>query len=361
MVNLNVKRTAVDLFSGCGGLSLGLRLAGYRVLAAVEVDRKAAQTYRLNHPDVTLFERDISELPPSELMQACGLAPGELDLLAGCPPCQGFSRIRTRNGSSSNADPRNGLAMRFLEFAKAIMPRHLLLENVPGLRKEPLWATLKAELSSAGYRLIEDVVDAHDFGVPQRRKRLLLLGTLGGDPKLPRACASRPTVRDALSLVPAKDALHSLRVNHSDSALRIIRAIPKDGGSRSELPRALRLACHSKTDGFSDVYGRMSWDSPSPTITSGCHNPSKGRFIHPTEDRAISLREAALLQGFPPDYRFVVAHGKESIALMIGNALPPPMIQLHAEALVSPSLKPVSTNRGSALRRPKIKGSGRAS
>ena len=312
---------------------MGLRLAGYRVVAAVEIDRKAAQTYRLNHPDVALFERDITALAPGELMERCGIVAGELALLAGCPPCQGFSRIRTRNGSARNDDPRNNLALNFLEFARALRPRHLLLENVPGLRAQPLWQTLKKELLSIGYQLTEEIVDANDYGVPQRRKRLLLLGTFGRAPKVPSQCAVKPTVRDALQLVPVGDELHEMRVNHSEAALRIIRAIPKDGGSRADLPTSMKLACHARTNGFSDVYGRMHWDRPAPTITSGCHNPSKGRFLHPSEDRAISLREAAILQGFPPDYQFVPAHGKESIALMIGNALPPPMIRIHAEAL----------------------------
>lgn len=327
--------SAIDLFSGCGGLSLGLQLAGYRVVAAVELDRKAAHTYRLNHPEVALFERDITELSPIEVMKVCGIRPGQLHLLAGCPPCQGFSRIRTRNGSASNTDPRNNLAIRFLDFAKALRPRHLLLENVPGLRSQTLWHTIKHELVAAGYQLAEEIVDANDYGVPQRRKRLLLLGTFGRAPKVPEPCQVKPTVRDALTLVPAGDPLHELRVNHSEAALRIIRAIPKNGGSRADLPDSLRLACHSRTNGFGDVYGRMHWDRPAPTITSGCHNPSKGRFLHPSEDRAISLREAALLQGFPASYEFELAHGKESIALMIGNALPPPMIRIHAEALTA--------------------------
>ncbi len=327
--------SAIDLFSGCGGLSLGLQLAGYRVVAAVELDKKAAHTYRLNHPDVALFERDITELSPSEVMRTCGISRGELDLLTGCPPCQGFSRIRTRNGSASNTDPRNNLAMRFLDFAKALRPRNVLLENVPGLRAQALWRTLKEELLIAGYQLAEEIVDANDYGVPQRRKRLLLLGTLGRAPKVPERCQFKPTVKDALTLVQAGDRLHELRVNHSEAALNIIRAIPKNGGSRADLPSSLRLACHARTNGFGDVYGRMHWDRPAPTITSGCHNPSKGRFLHPSEDRAISLREAALLQGFPADYQFELAHGKESIALMIGNALPPPMIRIHAEALTA--------------------------
>jgi DNA (cytosine-5)-methyltransferase 1 len=121
--------------------------------------------------------------------------------------------------------------------------------------------------------------------------------------------------------------------NRSKEVRELIALIPKNGGSRSDLPKRYQLDCHKRSDGFSDVYGRMAWDDVSPTITSGCHNPSKGRFLHPSQNRTITLREAAILQGFPRRYRFNVDHGKESIALMIGNALPPPFIAAHAGAL----------------------------
>ncbi|KAF1697642.1 DNA cytosine methyltransferase [Pseudoxanthomonas koreensis] len=327
--------TAIDLFSGCGGLSLGLKMAGFKVLAAIEIDRRASETYRLNHPDVRLFSDDIRSVSAADMGESLGLKPGELGLLAGCPPCQGFSRIRTKNGARGNSDPRNDLALAFLEFAQILRPKNLLLENVPGLRRQSIWVTLKAGLVKVGYRLVEEVVDASDYGVPQRRKRLILLGSLDRDPIKPDRCSTRLTVGDALSQVPMDDDLHLLRVNHSEGAMRIIRAVPKNGGSRSDIPDELTLPCHRRINGFGDVYGRMQWDKPAPTITSGCHNPSKGRFVHPFEDRAISLREAAVLQGFPVEYRFLKSHGKEAIALMIGNALPPPMICAHASALRS--------------------------
>jgi DNA (cytosine-5)-methyltransferase 1 len=130
-----------------------------------------------------------------------------------------------------------------------------------------------------------------------------------------------------------QDKLHSLPERRSDSVKALIARIPKNGGSRSDLGDEAQLNCHKKTRGFFDVYGRMSWDDVAPTITSGCHNPSKGRFLHPSCNRTISLREAALLQGFPPEYVFDIGHGKEAIALMIGNALPPPFIKAHASAL----------------------------
>lgn len=330
-------RTAVDLFSGCGGLTLGLKSAGFRVLAGVEIDAKAAATYRANHPEVVLFERDIDGLEPDEFMRVVGLNRGELDLLAACPPCQGFSRIRTRNGAAFGHDPRNELALRFVAFAVSLKPKHLLLENVPGLLNQRVWRDMLKGLEAAGYHLNYRVVDAADYGVPQRRKRLILLGSRIARPEIPGPVPVRTTVRAAFEQITdeMEDDLHKLRPSHSPAVLSIIRSVPPDGGSRRDIPEYLRLPCHKKTDGFGDVYGRMRWDDVSPTITSGCINPSKGRFIHPQEHRAITLREAALLQGFPVSYRFDVELGKESLALMIGNALPPVMIQAHAEALVA--------------------------
>ena len=145
------------------------------------------------------------------------------------------------------------------------------------------------------------------------------------------------TVNDAIGAVPVPgksgDKLHDLPERRSERIKALIRDIPKDGGSRKDLPFAKQLKCHQRNDGFSDVYGRMSWGAPSPTITSGCSNPSKGRFIHPEQDRAITLREAALLQSFPTTYRFDVTLGKEGAALMIGNALPPEFIRRHAQEI----------------------------
>ncbi|HDS1649807.1 TPA: DNA cytosine methyltransferase [Stenotrophomonas maltophilia] len=329
--------TAIDLFSGCGGLTLGLKMAGFQVLAGVEIDAKAAHTYRINHNDVSLIHGDIRETDPVSLMKSLEMERGELDLLAACPPCQGFSRIRTKNGARSNSDPRNDLAMTFLHYAKALKPRHLLLENVPGLRLQPIWQELIRGLEEEGYQVVDGIIDANDYGVAQRRKRLIMLASLGQMPSLPSVSDRRPTVRDVLhsANIAANDSLHRMRTSHAPHVMNLISRIPKNGGSRSDLPKDLVLPCHQRTSGFSDVYGRMAWSRPAPTITSGCHNPSKGRFLHPDENRAITLREAALLQGFPVDYQFEPSHGKEAIALMIGNALPPPMICAHARALIA--------------------------
>lgn len=332
--------TALDLFSGCGGLSLGLKQAGFQVLAAIEIDPKAIETYRLNHRKVRMIAGDIRETPARTLMRTLGLKAGQLDLLAGCPPCQGFSRMRTKNKSTSESDVRNDLIFDFLRFVKAFKPKSVMLENVPALKDDRRFLKFMMEMKALGYKGEPEIQDASKFGVPQRRKRLIYLATRG---KYKISKTDIPcdavTVRDAIGKMKkagkSGDALHDVPENRSAKTLKLIQSIPKNGGSRSDLPPQYKLTCHESTDGFKDVYGRMNWDFPAPTITGGCHNPSKGRFLHPIHDRAITLREAAILQGFPISYKFNVAHGKESIALMIGNALPPPLIQAHAALLIS--------------------------
>jgi DNA (cytosine-5)-methyltransferase 1 len=329
--------TAIDLFSGCGGLSRGLKDAGFTVKAAVEIDVKAQATYKLNHCDVRLYAEDIRTLSPTQVLRDIGVKRGDLDLLAGCPPCQGFSRLRTRNQRTYVRDERNELVEDFLRFIKAMNPKTVMLENVPALGRDHRFTEMREELHRLGYSTVVQVLDAADYNVPQRRKRLIMLASRVHEVEFATASKVRVSVRQALKGVGArsrtKDKLHALPENRSQAIKDLISRIPKNGGSRSDLGAERQLECHKRTDGFYDVYGRMAWDDVSPTITSGCHNPSKGRFLHPSYNRTITLREAALLQGFPMGYKFDVTHGKESIALMIGNALPPPFIAAHAEAL----------------------------
>lgn len=329
--------TAIDLFCGCGGLSLGLVSAGFRVEAAVEINEKAQETYRLNHPSVKLYPSDIRRLSPAKMLKELGLKRGELDLLAGCPPCQGFSRLRTKNQQTSVEDERNDLVADFLRFVRVMRPKCIMLENVPSLATDKRFLTMKAALAKLKYQLVVNVLDASHYAVPQRRKRLIMLASRVHNPVIADAIPNKVTVRAALAGMEApsksKDKLHALRERRSQAVKDLIKLVPKDGGSRRDLGEKFQLACHKRLSGFHDVYGRMRWDDVSPTITSGCHNPSKGRFLHPSRNRTITLREAAVLQGFPLDYKFNVSHGKEAIALMIGNALPPPFIAAHATAL----------------------------
>lgn len=334
-----MKPKAIDLFSGCGGLTLGLKQAGFKVLGAVEIDPLAVATYSKNHPEVLLWSRDIRRITGPEVLKRLGLKRGELDLLAGCPPCQGFSSMRRLNGKRRVRDIQNDLVFEYLRLVRALRPKALMLENVPGLFANHRMPKLKAQLRRLGYAVNADIKDARHYGVPQRRRRLIMLAALGKEvPFAPKARRTL-TVRDAflkLGKRAAKtDPLHNLPERRDAKVRQLIRQIPKDGGSRSDLGEAFQLKCHRGFDGFNDVYGRMAWDTVSPTITGGCCNPSKGRFLHPTKNRTITLREAALLQSFPPDYFFSLERGKFPAAQMIGNALPPEFIRRHALEIVS--------------------------
>jgi DNA (cytosine-5)-methyltransferase 1 len=325
---------AVDLFSGCGGLTTGLKSAGFKVVGAVEIDPLAVATYNGNHPEVEVRQADIGKVTARGFMRDLGLAPGELDLLSGCPPCQGFSRLRTKNGSSRNRDSRNGLSSEMLRFTRAFLPKAVMMENVPGLARHQSFRDLCSGLRSLGYHVHFGIKDAGRYGVPQRRRRLILLAGRGFAIKLAPEAETVVTVRDAIGSMPSPgasgDTLHDVPERRSPRIQQLINDIPKDGGSRTDLPHERQLPCHKNNDGFHDIYGRMAWDAVAPTITGGCFNPSKGRFLHPDQNRAITLREAALLQGFPRQYSFDLTSGKEAVALMIGNALPPEFIRRHA-------------------------------
>jgi DNA (cytosine-5)-methyltransferase 1 len=329
--------SAFDLFSGCGGLTVGLKRAGFAVVAAVESWDTACEAYALNHPEVHLVRKDICECDPARLMRALDLRAGDLDLLAGCPPCQGFSALRTLNGTRPVADRRNDLIFEFVRFAIALLPKTILLENVPALGSDERLTRVKATLQKAGYASDCRVLDAADFGVPQRRRRLLFLASRVGLVQFPPPAQLRATVRQAIAGLPVPgksgDALHDSVAAHSSRVADMIKMIPRDGGSRGELGQDAQLACHQRLDGFHDIYGRMSWDDVAPTITSGCINPSKGRFLHPEQDRAISLREASLLQGFPRRYRLPLERGRYPVAELIGNAFPPEFVRRQAVQL----------------------------
>ena len=310
------KPIAIDLFSGCGGLTLGLRKAGFRVVGAVEADPLAVETYRANHARVRVWPEDIREVPAKDMMKKLSLCSGQLDLLAGCPPCQGFSRMTTLNGRIGQ-DEQNDLVFEFLRFVRVFLPKAVMLENVPKLAKNRRFKTLRCELRKLGYSLKYDILDAANYGVPQRRRRLIMLAGRHGEIPFARPATRRSTVREALGkLLPRRartDALHVLGEKRSEAVKAVIRMVPRDGGSRLDLGRKHQLKCHRKCDGFKDVYGRMAWDKVSPTVTGGCVNPSKGRFLHPTKDRCITLREAALLQSFPLTHRFSLRRGSSPL------------------------------------------------
>lgn len=323
-----MKLTAFDIFSGAGGLSRGLADAGFHVLGGVELLPHARETYLLNHPGSILFE-DVRKITADELLKKLNLKPGELDLLAGCPPCQGFSTMRTKNRAEPAEDERNELIFDFIKVAEILLPKAIMVENVPGLIKDWRLAKAKRSFEKLGYHCKAAVLDAQHFGVPQRRKRMILMASRLGEIDLPKSDTAKEepkTVRSAIAELPhpenTETYLQQYRKKHTPVVKERIAKIPIDGGSRSALGED-QLECHKKLDGFKDVYGRMSWDKVAPTITKYCNNPSKGRFLHPEQNRAITLLEAALLQTFPRDYKFPKNLPDAKIAAMIGEALPP--------------------------------------
>ena len=334
-----MEHIAIDLFSGCGGLSQGLEDAGFKVFACCEIRPEARETYELNHPGTVLID-DVCKADPLALKKHLGLRRGQLDLLAGCPPCQGFSSIRTHNGAIAN-DPRNELIFQVERFVDAFKPRCVLIENVPRLLKDSRLAQFKQHLSERwGYEFVDGVLDAKDFKVPQRRKRMILIGCRLKKPVLPVKFNTKITVADAIRNVeiPAGEEgvsarrLAGLRQHFSPDVQARIERIKS---SRTDLPENMALECHKRyPKGFRDVYGRMAWDEVSPTITRGCGNPSKGRFLHPSENRAINMLEALILQGFPKTYKFPENLGIGKIASMIGEAFPPPMAKAQGEAIL---------------------------
>jgi DNA (cytosine-5)-methyltransferase 1 len=336
--------TAIDVFSGCGGLTLGLKQAGFEVIGALDNDPLAVETYCANHKNVIVWETDIRNFSVYQVKRQLKLQKGDLDLLAGCPPCQGFSTIRTLNRAHIVKDPRNDLVFDFLRFVEELAPKAVMMENVPGLVTDKRLTVFCQRLSDLGYTSEYRILNAADYGVPQRRRRVILLGGRFGPIQFTPPDLNRRTVRDAIAFLPdpglSGDPLHNLSEKRSPRIVDIIKRIPKNGGSRTDLGSTYQLACHKKCNGFKDIYGRMAWDDVAPTITSGCVNPSKGRFIHPEQDRAITLREAALLQTFPPDYFFSLRRGKFSAASLIGNALPPEFIR-HNAAKIRKYLKSI--------------------
>jgi len=341
--------TMIDLFAGCGGVTTGFKAKGVKVLAAVEYDPVVARTYRLNHPEVILYERDIRTLSPEEMMEQLALGRGELTVLGVCAPCQPFSK-QNRFRSS---DDRALLVLETVRFVNLLHPLFLFIENVPGLRQSSqVLSELIGGLETLGYKLYSPtVVDAVNYGVPQFRKRLILLGAIiGVELGMPETTHASPeeaerlgkkvwlTVQDAFDGLPSlgsgeqsnTDPLHRAR-KHSALNLERLRYIPHNGGSRDSLPPALKLTCHKngKEIGYHDVYGRMDFRRPSNTLTTGCTNFTKGRFAHPTDDRAITPREAARLQTFPDSYQFYGSY--EQISAQIGNAVPVKLAEAFAD------------------------------
>ena len=334
---------AVDLFCGAGGLSCGLAAEGVRVRAGIDLDPACEYPYRTNHTGALFLLRDIKTVSGPELA-ALG-PPGALRLLAGCAPCQPFSSYA--NTATLDRDKWRLLHL-FTRLMQACRPELVTMENVPRLAKAAPFKAFLHALRQNGYHITHGILNAADYGAPQQRKRLVLLASRLGSVTLPEPTHPGParwrTVRDALAHLPplqdgqacAADPLH-MAARLSPLNRQRIRA-SRPGGTWRDWPPKLVAACHRRESGkhSGGVYGRMEWDKPAPTITTLCNGYGNGRFGHPEQHRAISLREAALLQSFPPDYSFFpegAAPAARPIARLIGNAVPPVLGQAVARAL----------------------------
>ena len=331
--------TAVEIFSGGGGLAVGLGEAGFNTAAAVEIEPHAAATFKANHPAVQVFRQDVRTVTGAMLAP---LTKGNISILAACPPCQGFSSLTSKWHKD---DERNALVGEVGRLAAELRPKAIMVENVPGLAKKgrALLDALLMRLKALGYETNWSILQVADYGVPQCRRRLVMLAGLGFSIPMPTPTHSRTgdndrpawrTVRDVISEMDQPITFSEAKKQGGAQAFdwHVIRQISpanlerlkwaRPGGNWEDFPEELRAPCHrGGYRGFSNVYGRMLWDEPSGTITAGCTTLSKGRFGHPEEDRTISLREAALLQTFPPDYRFETPHFERACEI-VGNALP---------------------------------------
>ena len=319
---------AIDLFCGAGGLSRGLQDGGVRVVAGIDVDPACRYPYEANI-GATFHEEDVTSLS-AEFVEALFPADG-IRVLAGCTPCQPFSAY-TRTKAERKGEWE--LLAKFGELAASIKPEIVTMENVPRLERHRSFENYIRVLEEAGYRCSFQKVRCTEHGIPQMRERLVLLAsTLGVIELLAPEKSNAVTVRDAIGhLSPikagesaAEDAVHKASTLASQNMKRIRSSKP--GGTWRDWEPDLRAPCHRRESGqtYPGVYGRMEWDAPAPTITTQFHGYGNGRFGHPDQDRAISLREGALLQTFPEDYAFAPEGASmpvSTVARMIGNAVP---------------------------------------
>lgn len=335
--------TLLDLFAGAGGLSIGFEEAGFKLVGASDFDKWSCETLRLNHPDAAIFEGDVKQLSSAEIKKA--LKGEEVDVIVGGPPCQGFSQL----GKRMKDDPRNEMLYEYWRIITELRPKMFVMENVPQLLKSDQFAEFLELVENSEYEVEYKVLLAADFGAPQKRQRAIIIGSRIGKPSHPPQTHKNPikpldifnpklkawkTVSDAigdLPLTPTGTDLHIGR-NPTELSKKRYACVPV-GGNRFDLPVELLPNCWiKKSKGGTDLFGRLWWDRPSVTIRTEFFKPEKGRYLHPTENRPITLREGARLQGFPDSYKFVGSYTQ--IAKQIGNAVPNKLARAIAEELL---------------------------
>ncbi|EME3555110.1 DNA cytosine methyltransferase, partial [Enterococcus faecium] len=330
-----MKINAVDLFCGVGGLTHGVQRAGINVIAGYDIEKECQYSYEHNN-DAQFIYKDVKEIGPNEINE---LYPKdtEIKVLMGCAPCQPFSAYSHRYKESENRKQKMDLLDYFGKQVEFVQPDIVSMENVPQMQKDPVFHNFVELLKNNGYSVDWKVVYAPAYGVPQNRKRLLLLASKLGEIELLEPTYNKdsyPTVRKAIShLKPIKageidesDFLHRSRKLSDLNLIRIKNSKP--GGTWKDWDERLLPNCYKKSSGksYKSVYGRLEWDKPSSTITTQFVGYGNGRFGHPEQNRALSLREGAILQTFPDDYKFVESSEKvifSKLAMQIGNAVPP--------------------------------------
>jgi len=325
--------SVVDLFCGVGGLTKGLELANLNVVAGIDVEENCRFAYEMNN-DAIFIQGDISEIQFEDILSF--YPTGDVKILVGCAPCQPFSKYTKRYRKDGHKDDKWKLLYSFANIVCELKPSIISMENVPELEKESVFHDFVKKLKDSGYSCSWSIAYCPDYGVPQSRKRLVLLASLLGEIELTPPLFTNDnylTVRDAIGELPAlqngetniNDSMHSATKLTQINVERIRSSIP--GGTWKDWEEHLQLACHKKKTGkgYGAVYGRMEWDKPSPTITTQFYGYGNGRFGHPEQDRAISYREGAILQSFPSDYAFIQDEDqitKRQLGIQIGNAVP---------------------------------------
>lgn len=326
-----MKIEAVDLFCGVGGLTAGLIKANIAVKAGYDIEQSCAFPYEYNNKGAKFHLKDVKDVSGSEILQH--YSNGAIRLLAGCAPCQPFSTYN--QGKDVQSDKKWPLLYAFSRLIKEVNPELVTMENVPDVTKHQVYHDFVQELKNHGYEIWAEKVKCADYGIAQMRQRHVLLASRIGSIELlkPTHTDNHVTVRDVIGRLPKiasgeqdkADILHrSSKLN--DLNIKRIKA-SKPGGTWLDWPKELRAKCHMKQSGqtYRGVYGRMEWNKPAPTMTTLCTGFGNGRFGHPEQDRAISLREAALFQSFPVNYQFFRPDEKpviSAISRMIGNAVP---------------------------------------
>jgi DNA (cytosine-5)-methyltransferase 1 len=356
-----MKFKAIDLFCGAGGLSTGLKKSGFRLCLGVDIDEKALKTYKCNLKRTKILKEDIKKVTGEKITELTGINRRDNFLLAGCPPCQGFSSLGKRDAN----DEKNELVYEYIRIINELEPSFILMENVPGMSTgvgKEIFKNVVKELEE-NYHVEYATLNAADFGVPQIRKRLVLHGirndvyaNLGLDKEkqkiLPKSTHSKEkqkgyrkwvTVRKAIFDLPILGAGESyddgIIKNHkarslSETNIERLQEIRLHGGNREMISEELQLECHKKENvSYTDTYGIIDPDKPAPTITSGCTIISKGRYCHPTQNRGLSIREAARLQSFDDKFEFQGNMGEMS--LQIGNAVPPKLAQASGKVIIN--------------------------